>query len=140
MTESKDLIIIAASCGKNLELSQKFLEKSSELKISSEILDLTTIDIPLFNPRIHSKENIPNEIEELKKKLFKIERWVICAPEYNGSIPPILSNFIAWLDASVKERMECGDHWVIYAEVLHGNILKSDSLTAVHHRKTGANY
>jgi len=100
MTETKDLIIITASCGKNLELSEKFLEKSNELKISSEILDLTTLDIPLFNPRIHSKENIPNEIKELKKKLFKIERWVICAPEYNGSIPPILSNFIAWLSIS----------------------------------------
>jgi len=25
---------------------------------------------------------------------------VICAPEYNGSIPPILSNFIAWLSVS----------------------------------------
>ena len=56
MTESKDLIIISASCGKNLELSEKFLEKSNELKISSEILDLTTLDIPLFNPRIHSKD------------------------------------------------------------------------------------
>ena len=73
MNESKDLIIISASCGKNLELSEKFLEKSNALKISSEILDLTTLDIPLFNPRIHSKENIPNEIIELKKKLFKIE-------------------------------------------------------------------
>ena len=100
MTETKDLIIITASCGKNLELSEKFLEKSNELKISSEILDLTTLNIPLFNPRIHSKENIPNEIKELKKKLFKIEKWVICAPEYNGSIPPILSNFIAWLSIS----------------------------------------
>ena len=100
MTESKDLIIITASCGKNLELSEKFLEKSNELKISSEILDLTTLDIPLFNPRIHSKENIPVEIEDLKKKLFAIEKWVICAPEYNGSIPPILSNFIAWLSIS----------------------------------------
>ena len=55
MTETKDLIIITASCGKNLELSEKFLEKSNELKISAEILDLTTLDIPLFNPRIHSK-------------------------------------------------------------------------------------
>ena len=100
MTETKDLIIITASCGKNLELSEKFLEISNELKISSEILDLTTLDIPLFNPRIHSKENIPNEIKELKKKLFQIDRWVICAPEYNGSIPPILSNFIAWLSIS----------------------------------------
>ena len=52
----------------------------------------------------------------------------------------IIPESLAWLDASVKERMECGDHWVIYAEVLHGNVLKSDSLTAVHHRKSGANY
>jgi len=70
MTETKDLIIITASCGKNLELSEKFLEKSIELKINSEILDLTTLDIPLFNPRIHNKENIPDEINEIKKKAF----------------------------------------------------------------------
>ena len=71
MTESNDLIIISASCGKNLELSEKFLEKSIEMKLSSEILDLTTLDIPLFNPRIHSKENIPDEIKKLKKKAFQ---------------------------------------------------------------------
>ena len=100
MTDSKDLIIISASCGKNLELSKKFLEKSNELKINAEILDLTTIDVPLFNPRIHTKENIPVKIKEIKKKLFSIEKWIICAPEYNGSIPPILSNFIAWLSIS----------------------------------------
>ena len=100
MTQSKDLIIISASCGKNLELSEKFLEKSHELKISSEILDLTTLDIPLFNPRIHTKDNIPDVIVSIKKKLFSTEKWVICAPEYNGSIPPILSNFIAWLSIS----------------------------------------
>ena len=100
MTESKDLIIISASCGKNLELSQTFLEKSNELNIHAEILDLTTFNIPLFNPRIHSKENIPVDIKEIKKKLFSIEKWIICAPEYNGSIPPILTNFIAWLSIS----------------------------------------
>ena len=100
MIKKKDLIIISASCGKNLELSEKFLEKSNELKINSEILDLTTLDIPLFNPRFHTKENIPVEIERMKKKLLEAEKWVICAPEYNGSIPPILTNFIAWLSIS----------------------------------------
>ena len=100
MTDSKDLIIISASCGKNLELSQKFQEKSNKLKINSEILDLTTFDIPLFNPRNHTKENIPVEIIEIKEKLFTTEKWIICAPEYNGSIPPILSNLIAWLSVS----------------------------------------
>ncbi len=67
MPDSKDLIIISASCGKNLELSKKFHEKSNELKFNSEILDLTTFDIPLFNPRIQKKETIPNEI--IKKNL-----------------------------------------------------------------------
>ena len=100
MTSKNDLIIISSSNGKNLELSKKFLEKSNELKISSEILDLTKLNIPLYNPRIHSKNEIPNEIISLKKKLFEIEKWIICAPEYNGSIPPILSNFIAWLSVS----------------------------------------
>ena len=100
MNDSKEIIIISASCGKNLELSQKFLEKSSEMKISSEILDLTTLDIPLFNPRIHNNENIPEKILKIKEKLFATEKWIICAPEYNGSIPPILTNFIAWLSIS----------------------------------------
>ena len=100
MSDLKDLIIISASCGKNLELSKQFQKKSNELNINSEILDLTTLNIPLFNPRIHSKENIPFEIKEIKEKMFATEKWIICAPEYNGSIPPILSNFIAWLSVS----------------------------------------
>ena len=103
MTDSKDLIIISASCGKNLELSQKFQEKSIELKINSEILDLTTFNIPLFNPRMHTKDNVPTEIITIKEKLFATEKWIICAPEYNGSIPPILSNLIAWLSVSGED-------------------------------------
>ena len=80
MPESKDLIIISASCGKNLELSEKFHKKSHELKISSEILDLTTLDIPLFNPRIHNKDNIPGEIEAIKKKaLINREMGYLCS-------------------------------------------------------------
>ena len=97
--ESK-LIIISASNGKNLDLSNNFLKKSKALSISTEILDLTTLNIPLYNPRIHSNKDIPNEVNLIKEKLFAIEKWIICAPEYNGSIPPILSNFIAWLSIS----------------------------------------
>ena len=56
----------------------------------------------------------------------------------NGQI--IIPDSLAWLDASVKERMECGDHWVIYAEVNYGDVIRKDELTAVHHRKSGSNY
>ena len=100
METTSEIIILSASNGKNLELSKQFLEKSNDLNISAEIVDLTEINVPLFNPRIHSNRNIPDEINRLKNKLFKAEKWIICAPEYNGSIPPILSNMIAWLSIS----------------------------------------
>ena len=100
MVIDSNLIIISASNGKNLELSNDFQKKSQELNISSEILDLTTLNIPLYNPRIHSNKDIPDEVNLIKEKLFAIDKWIICAPEYNGSIPPILSNLIAWLSIS----------------------------------------
>mgnify|MGYP001318108623 CR=1 FL=1 len=100
MKESIDLIIISASNGQNLDLAKIFEKKSKKFNLSSEILDLTELNIPLYNPRIHSQGDIPEEIKVIKEKLFKIEKWIICAPEYNGSIPPILSNFIAWLSVS----------------------------------------
>ena len=100
MSETSELIIITASNGNNLNLSKKFFEKSKELNIKSEILDLTEYNLPLFNPRNKPKENIPEEITKIKEQLLNTEKWIICAPEYNGSIPPILSNLIAWLSIS----------------------------------------
>ena len=100
MSNQSKLIIITASNGNNLKLSKQFLDMSKDLNISSEIMDLTQFNIPLFNPRNNPKENIPSDVINIKEKLMHIEKWIICAPEYNGSIPPILSNLIAWLSIS----------------------------------------
>jgi flavorubredoxin/flavin reductase (DIM6/NTAB) family NADH-FMN oxidoreductase RutF len=53
---------------------------------------------------------------------------------------PILSDALAYLDCRVKSRMECGDHWVIYATIGAGEVFKPDVKTAVHHRKSGDHY
>ena len=53
---------------------------------------------------------------------------------------PLLNEALAWLEGKVSQRMECGDHWLIYAEIKYGKVLRKDGVTAVHHRKTGANY
>jgi NAD(P)H-dependent FMN reductase len=36
-------------------------------------------------------------VAELQRQLAEVPRWLICAPEYNGSIPPVLTSAIAWL-------------------------------------------
>ncbi len=53
---------------------------------------------------------------------------------------PVLPEALAWLEASVSQRMECGDHWLLYAQVSHGGLLDPAALTAVHQRRSGANY
>ena len=52
----------------------------------------------------------------------------------------ILPDGLAYLECCVTQRMECGDHWIIYAIVENGKLLQSNGLTAVHHRKTASNY
>lgn len=52
----------------------------------------------------------------------------------------ILKNAIAYLECTVKSRMDCGDHWVIYATINSGQVIDNNAKTAVHHRKTGNHY
>ncbi len=52
----------------------------------------------------------------------------------------ILGDALAYLECSVNKRMECGDHWVVYATVDNGKLLKSDGVTAINHRKSGNHY
>ncbi|CAK6687145.1 Putative diflavin flavoprotein A 3 [Synechococcus sp. CBW1107] len=53
---------------------------------------------------------------------------------------PVLPEALAWLEARVSQRMECGDHWLIYAVVSQGAVLDPTGTTAVHKRRSGANY
>jgi flavorubredoxin/flavin reductase (DIM6/NTAB) family NADH-FMN oxidoreductase RutF len=53
---------------------------------------------------------------------------------------PILPEGLAWLEAVVQQRMECGDHWLLYAQVEQGGLLDPEAVTAVHQRRSGANY
>ncbi len=53
---------------------------------------------------------------------------------------PLLPEALAWLEARVSQRMECGDHWLLYAEALSGDLLDAAATTAVHQRRSGASY
>ena len=52
----------------------------------------------------------------------------------------VIHNAVSYLECTVKERMEAGDHWIVYATVEGGEVLNKDDVSAVHHRKNGSNY
>ena len=53
---------------------------------------------------------------------------------------PLLPEALAWLEARVTQRMECGDHWLLYAQVEQGGVQDPAGTTAVHQRRSGAHY
>ncbi len=103
MTSPKDLLVITASNGENLLLAKRFVETGQKLGADSELLDLTSLDLPLYNPRVHSQQGIPPLAKSLSLQMGAIPRWVICAPEYNGSIPPVFTSALAWLSVQGED-------------------------------------
>jgi NAD(P)H-dependent FMN reductase len=92
-----DLLVLSASNGENLALSERFAAAARAHGMVAEVLDLTDLSLPLFNPRTHAEAGLPAAVAPLSQKLQAAPRWVICAPEYNGSLPPVLTSAIAWL-------------------------------------------
>jgi chromate reductase, NAD(P)H dehydrogenase (quinone) len=91
-----DVLVIAASNGHNLQLAERFATAARQQGHSADVLDLSTINLPLFTPRARVA-GTPPALAALEAQLAAAPRWVICSPEYNGSIPPVLTSAIAWL-------------------------------------------
>lgn len=63
---------------------------------------------------------------------------VATEPASNGCL--ILTEALSYLECTVQNRMECNDHWLIYASIEGGKVLDSTGVTAVQHRKSGGQY
>ena len=91
-----DILIVAASNGENLNLANRFADRARAQGLSIDLIDLTELDLPLFTPRRRDAGQ-PEGLLALQARLQQGQRWIICAPEYNGSIPPVLTSAFAWL-------------------------------------------
>ena len=56
----------------------------------------------------------------------------------NGCVA--LEGGVSVLQCRVQQRMDAGDHYIVYGEVLDGEVLDTGALSAVHHRKAGNSY
>ena len=91
-----EILIATASNGENLKLANRFADAASAQGLSTDLIDLTELDLPLFTPRRRDAGQ-PEGLLALQTRLQQGQRWIICAPEYNGSIPPVLTSAFAWL-------------------------------------------
>ncbi len=99
------ITIVISSEGKNLELSKKISEALGRHGAEVTTVNLLELSLPLYTSRSEALHQAAALIAPLKETLA-VDGFVFLAPEYNGSAPPVFSNFIAWVSRSTKNWRE----------------------------------
>lgn len=94
------MLILSATHGTNLDLAKAFAAEATKQGASAEVLSLPELQLPLYDSLV--SEAGPG-LALLEQALKQHKGLVICAPEYNGSIPPVVTNAIAWLSVSTED-------------------------------------
>lgn len=91
------IAILLASVVKNKELAQNIQDVVNELGQESEIINLVQLQLPLYTSLLEESDGIPQKVQDLADKLLEYDAYIVVSPEYNGSMPPVLTNAIAWI-------------------------------------------
>ncbi len=95
-------LVVSATRGNNHKLSQELEKTFKELSLEVKVICLEDYDLPVYTPT-REGDGIPKDAHVLTELFCKASSLTFCAPEYNGSIPPIVNNAIAWISRSGKE-------------------------------------
>lgn len=94
---SVDYLIVVASIEQNMKLAKRIEEQLEALEQSSKIIDIVALDLPMYTSKHEDEEGIPETITHLVEEMKHAKAYIFVAPEYNYSIPPTLTNFVAWV-------------------------------------------
>ncbi len=96
------ILYLCSSSGKNLELAKFLKETGESLGGEHQLIDLVALNLPLYST-VAESEGMPSQIKDLCNQMIDAKGFVYIAPEYNGSIPPVMSNSIAWISRAGGE-------------------------------------
>jgi len=92
----------------NRQLARVASDMASAQGVEVTLLELGSLDIPLYNADLEA-QGTPADVLRLKQLMFEHPAWIICSPEYNGSLTALLKNTIDWASSPVKGDADWGD-------------------------------
>lgn len=96
------ILICAASNGANLDLARRLSSLCDELGLEHDLMDVVGLDWPLYT-RERDALGAPEDFQQVAERFHRATAYVVCAPEYNGSIPPALTSLVAWLSVADED-------------------------------------
>lgn len=97
------ITIVAASGVKNLELAQKFEQQLQSMGAETSLINIMKLELPLYHSESDLKHNARELLGQWHDVLIQSHGFVFVAPEYNGGLPPVFTNFLAWVSRSSKD-------------------------------------
>ena len=95
--ESVDYLILVASIEQNMKLANSTQDQLGAVEQSSKVIDIVALDLPMYTSKREDEDGIPEVIGSLVEEMKHAKAYIFVAPEYNYSIPPTLTNFVAWV-------------------------------------------
>jgi len=92
--------ILVASATNNRKLGDKLQELATSLNIETTVINLVDLDLPLYSTVEEERNGIPDTAKDLAEQILSLKAFIIVAPEYNGVMPPVLNNAMAWTSRS----------------------------------------
>ena len=91
------ILIISATSDLNLDLAKDIQALLSDLGQEANIMELEKLELPLFGSE---DQSVAVAAKELTDKMISASAFIFCAPEYNGGLPPILTNSFTWISVT----------------------------------------
>ncbi len=104
-TAKKTAITLCGSLRKgsiNEVLRRHMSKKLREAGVEVTDLDLSDFPMPIFNQDIEDAGETPEAAKRLAELFRTTDIIFIATPEYNGGIPPLVVNTIAWVSRQSK--------------------------------------
>ena len=97
------ICIILADEGSNLKLAESVQSYLKSKSVQVSFLNLLSLDLPLYTYPKELELGIPEAVNDMVSQFQQSTGFVVVSPEYNGGIPPVLSNAIAWATRATNE-------------------------------------
>ncbi len=88
----------AASLNKKLAASTAAIAENEGAEVT--LLDLADYPAAVYNGDDEAANGVPESMQKLKKIFAEHDGFIISSPEYNGHIPPLLTNTFSWASRS----------------------------------------
>ena len=94
--------ILVASSNNNQKLALKIKELAISQNCEVELINLVDLRLPLYSTVEEEENGIPESVLDFATKILALKAFIIVAPEYNGVMPPVLNNAMAWTSRATK--------------------------------------